>query len=262
MADPLLDILQQVERGGLDPAQAAAALRRQAGQPLGFATVDHDRVARCGSAEVIFAEHKTAPQVVAIAEAIVQRHPGEAFSLVTRASAEHIEALRRRFAQELEVQVGARSGTVLIGAPPSPHAGAPVIPIVAAGTSDEAVAEEAELTCRALGQPAKRINDVGVAGLHRLGAHLDQLRSATVVICIAGMEGALPSVVGGLVAAPVIAVPTSVGYGAAFGGLAALLGMLTSCAAGVVVVNIDNGFGAAYAASLINKGPVTPHGPV
>lgn len=253
MADPILDILQQVESGGLDPIRAAEALRRQAGQPLGFATVDHDRKARCGVAEVIFAQHKTAQQVVAIAEAILASHTGEAFSLVTRASTAQIEALEARFSPEREVLVGARSGTVLIGTPPQPDAAARAIPIVAAGTSDDAVAEEAELTCRALGQRALRINDVGVAGLHRLGARLDQLRDAAVVICIAGMEGALPSVVGGLVAVPVIAVPTSVGYGAAFGGLAALLGMLTSCSAGVVVVNIDNGFGAAYAASLINK---------
>ena len=253
MDDPLVAILRQVEQGQLDPARAATMLRRQAGQPLGFATVDHDRAARCGAAEVVFAEHKTAAQVTAIVAAILDHQSDTPSSLVTRASSEQVAAIRSRFGGAYDVQVGERSGTVLVGAPPPPPPGALEIPIVAAGTSDEPVAEEAELTCRAMGQGVRRINDVGVAGLHRLGARLDELRNAAVVICIAGMEGALPSVIGGLVAAPVIAVPTSVGYGAAFGGVAALLGMLTSCASGVVVVNIDNGFGAAYAASLINR---------
>ena len=253
MDDPLVSILRQVERGELDATQAAVMLRQRAGQPLGFATVDHDRTTRCGAAEVIFAEHKTPDQVVTVAAAILEQQPENPVSLVTRASPEQVEAIRARFTGTYDVEAGSRSGTVLIGVAPEPEAGVRAIPIVAAGTSDEPVVEEAELTCRAMGQPVLKINDVGVAGLHRLGAQMDKLREAAVIICIAGMEGALPSVIGGLVAVPVIAVPTSVGYGAAFGGIAALLGMLTSCASGVVVVNIDNGFGAAHAASLINR---------
>jgi hypothetical protein len=169
-------------------------------------------------------------------------------ALVTRADEEQAGAVERTFAR---VMRGSRATTLLVGDPPA-AAGTP-IPIVTAGTSDEPVAEEVELTARAMGQSTMRINDVGVAGLSRLVARIEQMRRTGVIVCIAGMEGALPSVVGGLVSVPVVAVPTSVGYGAAFGGVAALLGMLTSCAAGVTVVNIDNGFGAAYAATLIQR---------
>ncbi len=220
-------------------------LREQAAQPLGYATIDHLRGKRCGAAEVIYAQGKTAPQVVAIAESILGR---EGAVLITRCDAAQLDALAARF-DAMPMQVGERQGTALIGTPPP--AKEPAIAIVTAGTSDQAIAEEAELTCVAHGRAVVRISDVGVAGLHRLGTHLGKLREAAAIICIAGMEGALPSVVGGLVDVPVIAVPTSVGYGAAFDGLAALLGMLTSCASGVTVVNIDNGFGAAHAACLI-----------
>jgi NCAIR mutase (PurE)-related protein len=247
--DPRLDvILNRVSGGGLAPAEAQRLIHDLMAQPLGFATVDHGRAHRCGSAEVIYAAGKTPEQVVHIAKAIRRHHP---VTLITRATPAHVEALRLELKDD-SVEVGARGGTVLVGRPEEVP-GAAAIPIITAGTSDESVAEEAALTCKAMGHRPHRVNDVGVAGLHRLGARLPELRAANVVICIAGMEGALPSVVGGLVDVPVIGVPTSVGYGAALGGVTALLSMLTSCASGVSVVNIDNGFGAAYTACLINR---------
>jgi NCAIR mutase (PurE)-related protein len=245
MSDALNHILEQVRDGELSPDRAAAILREQAAQPLGYATIDHLRGKRCGAAEVIYAQGKTADQVVEIAEVILER---EGAVLITRCDAAQLDMLTARF-NVGELRIGERRGTVLIGTPP--EARQPGVAIVTAGTSDQPIAEEAELTCIAHGRAVVRISDVGVAGLHRLGANLDKLRDVAAIICIAGMEGALPSVVGGLVDVPVIAVPTSVGYGAAFDGLAALLGMLTSCASGVTVVNIDNGFGAAHAACLI-----------
>jgi pyridinium-3,5-biscarboxylic acid mononucleotide synthase len=248
---------------------------------LGYAVLDIHRAERSGTPEVVFAAGKTAAQTVEIVLAILSRHP---FALVTRCGPEHV-ALLSKLEDRWPVLVGKRAGVVLVGTPPSAdapveahldalsgasaksikktvkrgkkgkvvaaHKPRRVVAIVTAGTSDEAVAEEAMMTCQALGQATVRINDVGVAGLHRLINRLPELRAASVIICIAGMEGALPSVLGGLVKCPVIAVPTSVGYGASFSGLAALLGMLTSCAPGVTVVNIDNGFGAAVAACRI-----------
>jgi hypothetical protein len=195
--------------------------------------------------EVVYAAGKQPEQLVEITRQLIDRSD---HALVTRANDEHIAALTDAFDR---VELGNRRQTALVGQAPDP-VGTP-LPIVSAGTSDEPVAEEAELTCRALGQATHRINDIGVAGLHRLIGRLDDLQHAHAIVCIAGMEGALPSVLGGLVRVPVIAVPTSVGYGAAMGGLAALLGMLTSCAAGVSVVNIDNGFGGAYTATLIQR---------
>lgn len=247
MIPTLDDILEQVRAGRLSPAAAARRVHDLAAEPLGFATVDHTRPMRCGSAEVIYAAGKTPAQVAAIAKAIRIRNPNV---LITRATADHVAAVRRAFPRKA-VRVGNRAGTILVG-PCAPDAANKPIPILTAGTSDEAVAEEAELTMLAMGHAPLRINDVGVAGLHRLGARLDELREANVLVVIAGMEGALPSIVGGLVDCPVIAVPTSVGYGAALGGLTALMGMLTGCAAGVAVVNIDNGFGAAATACRIN----------
>ncbi len=249
MSDPLDDILERVREGALAPAEAREALLALRAQPLGFATIDHDRKRRCGFAEVVYAAGKSAGELVEIVRAILGR---ERCVLVTRAEAEHAEALRGAFA-EMPIESGTRGGTLIVGTPPKPVDGLAAIPIMTAGTSDLPVAEEALLTCKALGHPAVAINDVGVAGLHRLEPHLPILRRASVVICIAGMEGALPSVIGGLIETPIIAVPTSVGYGASFGGVTALLSMLTSCASGVTVVNIDNGFGAAYTASLINR---------
>lgn len=253
MVDSLSDILARVRDGRLSVEEASGLIRDRSAEPLGFATVDHERMERCGCPEVILASHKTPEQVAAIAGALLRRHT---FALITRANEEHLRAVRGALSGHA-IEHGARCGTILVGVPPTPVEDATTIPIVTAGTSDQPVAEEAVLTCRAMGQPVEHIHDVGVAGLHRLGGHLARLRAAKVIVCIAGMEGALPSVIGGLVRVPVIAVPTSVGYGASFGGVAALLGMLNSCAAGVLVVNIDNGFGAGYAASLINRAGCT-----
>lgn len=249
MPDPLDDILGRVRDGDLTPDQAREAVLALRAQAMGFATIDHDRRRRCGFAEVVYAAGKSPEQVDAICKAILDREP---CVLVTRTEPGLVEHLRGTInGQPLEV--GTRGGTLIVGTPPKPAQDRAIIPIITAGTSDLPVAEEALLTCKALGQPAAAVNDVGVAGLHRIEPHLPLFRQASVLICIAGMEGALPSVIGGLVEAPIIAVPTSVGYGASFGGVTALLSMLTSCASGVSVVNIDNGFGAAYNACLINR---------
>ena len=216
-------------------------------EDLGFATVDHARTRRCGLPEVVYAEGKTASQVERIVAAVRER---AGFALATRVVPGDRDALRAAWsAGPLLEAEGA--GAFLVGEPPA-LLDLPPIPVVAAGTSDLPVAREAELTLRAMGQRAHLVVDVGVAGIHRLLGRLPELEAGRVVVVIAGMEGALPSVVGGLLAAPVIAVPTSVGYGASFGGVAALLGMLNSCASGVTVVNIDNGFGEALAAGRIN----------
>ncbi len=255
MADPtdLDTLLQQVRDGVIDVDAAAGRLKALHAQPLGFATVDHHRARRCGAAEVIFAAGKTPEQVAQIARAILGHAPRV---LITRASAEQLDHLAADLA-DYTVRRGALSGTALVlskdAAQDQPLQAYRPIPIVTAGTSDLPVAEEAAMTCEAMGHPVAAINDVGVAGIHRVLGRVDELRAGHVVIVIAGMEGALPSVVGGLVDAPVIAVPTSVGYGASFGGVAALLGMLNSCSSGVTVVNIDNGFGAAFAACRVNK---------
>ncbi len=214
---------------------------------LPFATIDHLRPVTQGHQEVIFAQGKTAAQVVAIAEQL--ERAGGSF-LATRTDAEQRVSLLARFPK---VELNELGRTAYLPPEPEPPAtGRGTILVVTAGTADLPVAEEAAVTARALRNRVERLTDVGVAGIHRVLSQTTVLRDAAVVIVVAGMEGALPSVVGGLVKRPVIAVPTSVGYGAAFGGLAALLGMLTSCAAGVTVVNIDNGFGAAAAASRIN----------
>jgi hypothetical protein len=214
---------------------------------LPFATIDHLRPLTQGHQEVIFSQGKTPAQVVAIAERLSAA--GGMF-LATRTDVDHRTALTSRFPRALTNELGR---TVFLPPDPEPPpTGRGTVLVVTAGTADLPVAEEAAVTARALSNRVDRLTDVGVAGIHRVLSQTSVLRSAAVVIVVAGMEGALPSVVGGLVSAPVIAVPTSVGYGASFGGLAALLGMLNSCAAGVTVVNIDNGFGAAAAASRIN----------
>jgi NCAIR mutase (PurE)-related protein len=214
---------------------------------LPFASIDHLRPATQGHQEVILSEGKTPEQVVAIAERLEAR--GGSF-LATRADPAHRAALATRFPRAEANELGR---TVYLPPIPEPEpTGRGTILIVTAGTSDLPVAEETAVTARALRNRVSRLTDVGVAGIHRILTQTDLLRSASVIIVVAGMEGALPSVVGGLVSVPVIAVPTSVGYGASFGGVAALLGMLNSCASGVTVVNIDNGFGAAAAASRIN----------
>ena len=213
---------------------------------LGFARVDTDRRRRCGFPEVIFGLGKTPEQIGAIARAILEKDP---VLLVSRATVAQYEAIATSFP---EAQFHATARCVTVERPPLPKL-AGKIAVVCAGTSDLPVAEEASVTLEIFGNHVERITDVGVAGIHRLLAVRDQLEEANVIIVIAGMEGALPSAVAGLVSKPVIAVPTSIGYGVSFHGVAALLGMLNSCGSGVTVVNIDNGFGAAYAAAQINR---------
>lgn len=213
---------------------------------LGHSRIDLQRELRCGHPEVVYGAGKSPTELVEIARAILEHHER---LLVTRLSAEAVVALRAALPDAVHHEA-ARAITVERG-PAPPRTG--YVLVVSAGTSDRAVAEEARVTAHALGARAEHLPDVGVAGLHRLLGESERLREARVLVVVAGMEGALPSVVGGLVDRPVIAVPTSVGYGASFGGVAALLAMLNSCAAGVSVVNIDNGFGAGYAAALINR---------
>lgn len=212
---------------------------------LGFANVDTHRALRKNFPEVIFGAGKTPEQVVKIAEAIFQR---EKRLLITRISADHARLLKKKFKTAVHQEL---ARCVTIEKSPTERRPGKIV-VACAGTSDLPVAEEAAVTAEIMGNHVERIRDVGVAGLHRVLSKLEILQSANVVIVVAGMEGALPSVVAGLVSKPVIAVPTSIGYGASFGGLAALLGMLNSCGSGVTVVNIDNGFGAGYAASQIN----------
>jgi hypothetical protein len=245
----LHELLSRLQRGDVSIEAAQAELldrvRAQPFEDLGFARVDHHRSARKGFPEVVFGQEKTPAQVAAIAGRIV----GHGCTLlVTRAGAEAFEAVRQEvpdavFHPQARI-IERRAGDI----PP----GAGTILVAAAGTSDLPVAEEAAITAEVMNNTVDRLFDVGVAGLHRLLSERQRLEAARAIIVVAGMEGALPSVVGGLVRAPVVAVPTSVGYGASFGGLAALLGMLNSCAPGVAVMNIDNGFGAACLASQIN----------
>ena len=242
-----LALLDRVASGAVNPQAALEELAFAPAEPLGFATIDHHRALRQGFPEVIFAPGKTVGQVVAIAERIAERGDG---CLITRTDAEARRALAARFPS---ARINEPARTVLI-ARSSGETSVPVhgrVLIVTAGTSDLPVAEEAAETAMAVGCTVARLTDVGVAGIHRLLAGQALFADAGVVIVVAGMDGALPSVVGGLVRAPVIAVPTSVGYGASFGGIAALLTMINSCAAGITVVNIDNGFGAAMAAARI-----------
>lgn len=240
-------LLEAVAQGQIDTDAACAQLAHLPFEELGFARIDHHRTLRQGFPEVIFCEGKTVDQVVAIAERILSS--GTAL-LATRTNADMREAL---VAHHPAAHVNALARTVVVpGAIPNAETIGEIL-IVAAGTSDLPVAEEAVETARIMGNAVETLYDVGVAGIHRLLACRDRLLDARVIVVVAGMEGALPSVVGGLVAVPIIAVPTSVGYGASFNGLAALLGMLNSCAAGVTVVNIDNGFGAGVAASKINR---------
>jgi NCAIR mutase (PurE)-related protein len=240
------DLLTRVADGSVSPDLALDDLSKEPFESLDFATIDHHRALRQGFPEVIYGAGKTSDQIVAIAERIADRHGS---FLATRLSEESAGALAHRF-RDVEINVIARTAH-LPGIEPPP-AGRGTVLVVTAGTSDLPVSEEAAVTAAALGNRVGRLNDVGVAGLHRLLARKEEVLGAAVIVVIAGMDGALASVIGGLVRVPVIAVPTSVGYGAAFGGLAPLLAMLNSCAAGVTVVNIDNGFGAGMAASRIN----------
>jgi NCAIR mutase (PurE)-related protein len=239
-------LLEDVAAGRATIDQALAHLDAAPVESLGFASIDHHRALRAGYPEVVFGEGKTVEQILAICERLAAK--GDGF-LVTRAGTAERAALAGAF-PGIRVNALARTAHLAGGAPRANAAAKPVL-VVTAGTSDLPVAEEAAETLAALGLNAGRLTDVGVAGIHRILSQHDALRDAAVVIVVAGMDGALPSVVGGLVRAPVIAVPTSVGYGASFQGLSALLAMLNSCAAGVTVCNIDNGFGAAMAAARI-----------
>ena len=240
-------LLENVRSGALNVEDAARMLRAAPFEDLGYAKVDHHRALRQGVAEVIYGAGKTPEQIVGIADAM--RRNGQSTILITRLSPESAGRIGESY--PLDYHADARIG--ILGALPAPD-GIGTIVVATGGTSDIPVAEEAALTAEVLGNRVVRLYDVGVAGLHRLLGRAEALRAARALVVVAGMEGALPSVVAGLVARPVIAVPTSVGYGASFGGLAALLGMLTSCASGVTVVNIDNGFGAGVAAGMINRG--------
>jgi pyridinium-3,5-biscarboxylic acid mononucleotide synthase len=239
------DLLDQVADRKLAVDQALDALAYEPIDALGHATIDHNRTLRQGFPEVVYGAGKTPAQIVAIAERIAEQHEG---LLVTRVAEEAAAALAARFPA---ISINELARTAYLAPREPPAAGQGTVCIVTAGTSDLPVAEEAAVTSCAMGDTIARITDVGVAGLHRVLAKRQELTAAAVVIVVAGMDGALPSVIGGLVRRPVIAVPTSVGYGASFSGIAALLTMLNSCAAGVTVVNIDNGFGAAMAASRI-----------
>lgn len=245
----LRQILESVSKGELDLDEALARLRSLPFESLGFACIDHHRSLRKGISEVIFGEGKSPEQIIAIMERITQQGDNV---LVTRLSREKSRSILERFPTST-YHDEARVLTLLIH--PVEQTGRGKILVISAGTSDIPVAQEAAVTAKFMGNKVETIFDVGVAGIHRLVAHAERLKEASVIIVVAGMEGALPSVVGGLVDSPIIAVPTSIGYGASFHGLAALLSMLNSCASGVVVVNIDNGFGAAYAATLINRIP-------
>jgi len=244
-------LLESVASGQTPIDSALERLRALPFENLEFATVDHHRQLRCGHPEVIFCQGKTVPQVVAIAKRLAG---GGAAVLATRTSVEQRQALLAEFSTAVVNELG-RGVLIESGAARVPAetdlSGAPHVALVCAGTSDLPVAEEAALTLRAMGAPFIRLNDVGVSGLHRLLPHVERLQKACAVVAIAGMEGALASVIGGLVACPVFAVPTSVGYGSSMGGVVAMLAMLNSCASNISVVNIDNGFGAAYSASLV-----------
>ena len=244
--DQMRTLFEQVRDGAVDIDVAMGRMRHMPFEDLGFAKVDHHRALRHGIPEVVFGKGKTPEQVSAIVSSLLARAQNV---LVTRASEEMAQRLKCSYA---ESEYFPASGCVRIWRDRS-ITGKGKIAVVCAGTSDLPISEEAQVTAEVMGNEVDAIHDIGVAGIHRLMHHRERLTNARVVIVCAGMEGALPSVIGGLVAVPVIAVPTSVGYGASFHGLAALLGMLNSCASNVTVVNIDNGFGAGYVASLMNR---------
>ena len=263
-------LLERVQAGEVAVDSALSSLRALPFEDLGFAKLDHHRALRNGFPEVVYCPGKTTPQIVAILERLTARAPK---ILASRATLEVAQAVCAAFpsavyheAARMLVVAGSGNDASSPDSVAKPDEETParnmkpttrnpqgIVLVVSAGTADLPVAEEAAVTCSEMGSPTERLYDVGVAGIHRLLARTEQLQSANVLVVVAGMEGALASVVGGLVARPVIAVPTSVGYGASFGGLSALLTMLNSCATGVGVVNIDNGFGAGYLAHLINQ---------
>lgn len=245
MNNELSQILQGVKDGSVSVEDALLQIKKEPFEDLGFAKVDHHRKVRQGVAEVIYGASKTVPQMKGIIDSMLSS--GQKTILITRLSKEAAEELQKEV--DFKYFPDARVG--IVGPIPKPN-GIGKIVVATGGTSDIPVAEEAALTAEVFGNEVVRLYDVGVAGLHRLLNHMDDIMSASVIIAIAGMEGALASVIGGMADCPVIAVPTSVGYGASFHGLSALLSMLNSCASGVSVVNIDNGFGAGYMANMIN----------
>jgi len=242
----IINLLNDVKNGEVSPEEALLLLKKEPFEDVGYAMIDHHRGLRHGINEVIFGEGKTTEQIVGIMSAMIER--GQKNIMVTRISAKKAKKIQKSL-PDMWYDPVSRIGLCKREQESSPHG---LIVVAAAGTSDIAVAEEAAVTAETLGNNVERLYDVGVAGLHRLLNHLDVIMNARVVIVVAGMEGALASVVGGLVACPVIAVPTSVGYGANFNGLSALLTMLNACSGNVSVVNIDNGFCAGYISSLIN----------
>jgi pyridinium-3,5-biscarboxylic acid mononucleotide synthase len=244
--DQLKQLLQQVRDGAVNIDEALGRLKHMPFEDLGFAKLDHHRAIRVGMPEVIFGKGKTPEHILQIATHLLERSPN---LLATRLEARTAEMMVERFS---DAEYHPASGVLRVWRDKTLR-GKGTIVIACAGTSDLPVAEEACLTAEIMGNCVELIVDIGVAGIHRLMSNRERLTQARVCVVCAGMEGALPSVVGGLVACPVIAVPTSVGYGASFNGLAALLGMLNSCSSNVTVVNIDNGFGAGYVASLINR---------
>lgn len=245
MNSDIRNILEGIQNGTVSVDDALLRLKQEPFAELGYAKVDLHRKIRQGAGEVIYGAGKTAPQIIGILSAMKEN--GQENVLITRLDAEKAEAVM----QAHPICYFSQAKIGILGQMEAPH-GMGTIVVATGGTSDVPIAEEAALTAEFLGNPVQRLYDVGVAGIHRLLSHSQELMSASVVIAIAGMEGALASVIGGLVECPVIAVPTSIGYGASFGGLAALLSMLNSCASGTAVVNIDNGFGAGFMASTIN----------
>ena len=249
----LRNILTLVRKGELSLDDAMLRIREEPYTELGYAMIDNHRQLRQGFAEVIYGEGKRKDQILGITQKMLEN--GVKTILITRLSEEKASYIGKGLGLAVEkpfFQYHEIPRLAIIGPVPEP-AGRGTIVVASGGTSDLPVSEEAALTAQALGNKVVRLTDVGVSGLHRLLSHLDEIMSATVIIAVAGMEGALPSVIAGLADCPVIAVPTSVGYGASFGGLSALLAMLNSCASGVSVVNIDNGFGAGYQAAMINR---------
>lgn len=244
--EQLRELLEQVREGAVDVDAALGKMRHLPFEDLGFAKVDHHRALRHGMPEVIFAKGKTPAQTTAIAEKLLERAPNV---LITRADRETADTVLSKLTCGEYLPL---SGAIRFWREKTVR-GKGKIAVVCAGTSDMPVAEEAQITAEVMGNEVESIHDIGVAGIHRLISNSAKLMEARVIVVCAGMEGALPSAVGGMVSCPVIAVPTSIGYGASFHGLAALLGMLNSCASNVTVVNIDNGFGAGYVASLINR---------
>jgi NCAIR mutase (PurE)-related protein len=245
--DSLKKLLKDIKKGKISVDNALERLRHLPFEDIGLACIDHHRGLRRGLSEVIFGEGKEAEDIIAIMDRMIKQDEN---ILITRLSPDKAKKLKKRFPECLYYE---KARIMTLMPKPVKISAKGTILVISAGTSDIPVAEEAAITARFMGNEVETIYDIGVSGLHRVLAHREILGKAAVIIAVAGMEGALPSVVAGLVSCPVIAVPTSVGYGSSFGGITALLGMLNSCSSGVTVVNIDNGFGAAYAASVINR---------